>query len=72
MNIRRIIIATQENRRVILYPEGGLEMEQHVAGIGWVIDNDAGFVNASEDELGNLLRDAMAIVGNSAEYFAPV
>ncbi len=39
-SVRRIVVSLWENRRLILYPEGGVSVEVHVAGIGWVVDDD--------------------------------
>lgn len=41
MELRRIVIATHDRKRIVLYPEGGWDIECFVTGPGWVLDNDA-------------------------------
>ncbi len=39
--VHRIIVDLERGRRAILYPEGGMDLECHVKGFGWCLDNDA-------------------------------
>lgn len=36
-----IVIQVDNDRRIKVYKEGGLDLEFHIPGIGWVVDNDA-------------------------------
>lgn len=36
-----ILINVDKNRRIRVYPEGGLDLECWIGGIGWVLDNEA-------------------------------
>lgn len=39
--MKYVIIQVDDSRRIIVYKEGGLDLECYVADIGWVLDNDA-------------------------------
>ncbi len=63
MQLRRIVICLEEQRRVILYPEGGLEIEVNVLGPGWVIENDADDPNGpGDDDIVALLAQAREVL----------
>ena len=66
MQLRRIVIALEEPQRVILYPEGGLEIENLVVGVGWVIDTSG----TDYPELADLLQEAACIAGQQAQAHA--
>lgn len=36
-----VVVKTDAHQRVTLYPQGGLQVEALVSGIGWVVDTDA-------------------------------
>lgn len=37
----QILLRIDDIRRIRVYKEGGLDLETHVKGIGWVLDNEA-------------------------------
>jgi hypothetical protein len=69
MELRRIVVGLWDNRRVILYPEGGLELELNVPGVGWVLDNGDDDPGA---ELAALLSRDKAVVDSAAWRHAVV
>ena len=69
MNLRRIVIGLHEDRRVILYPEGGLEIEERVPGIGWCIENNPD--RADNPELLELVKQAADLCSHAACNLAP-
>lgn len=67
MEMRRIIISLWDDRRIIVYPEGGLEVEVLVNGIGWVISSEA----IADAELADMLRQAARLTLASCGKVAP-
>lgn len=63
MTVRKITIRTGAGQLVNLYPEGGADVETHVKGIGWVLDNDI-----PEEVFRAAVLDALAIVQHAADY----
>ena len=41
--MRRITIEVEKGRRLVIYKEGGCNLEAYVDGIGWVIDDWSSF-----------------------------
>lgn len=68
MQIRRIVIDLNFGRRVILYPEGGMDLEAEVPGVGWVLDNDA---YVPEPDLAGVLVAAAEVAMEQARNVAP-
>ncbi len=66
-SLRRVVISLWGDRRIILYPQGGLEIERKVRGIGWRIDNG----EMADDALQVILDAANAITGHAASLYAP-
>jgi hypothetical protein len=64
VKVRRIILSTYDERRVILYPEGGVEVETFVSGIGWTLDVEG---DTPDAEVAGLIRDALAVVTKAAK-----
>ena len=63
MELRRIVVGLWDNRRVILYPEGGPELELNVPGVGWVLDSMS---RITGPELRELLSRVKAVVDAAA------
>ncbi len=62
--MRNIVITLQFGRRIVLYPEGGMDLQRSVDGIGWVNDNAA----ANADELcREMVSGALSVVRNAAD-----
>jgi hypothetical protein len=67
MQLRRIVLSLEEHRRVVLYPEGGLDLECNVLGVGWVLDNGT----YDEKELAALLRQVASLTAEVAAKHCP-
>lgn len=63
-SLRRIVISLHGNRRVILYPEGGLEIETFVRGVGWCLGDM--LHQSPQLDLAMILATANALVGHHA------
>lgn len=57
MKLSRVIVQAQEGVRVILYPQGGLEVEELVPGIGWCLTLDPDCI-IPDDTLAEFLQAA--------------
>ena len=68
MQLQRITISVDHGRRVVLYPQGGWNLEAHVEGIGWVLDNDA---DVADELLADLLLQARNITADAAAKLCP-
>ncbi len=66
--MKSLLVNVDAYRRIRLYPEGGLQLEAKVDGIGWILDNDA---EVSDSVIGAYLETAIAIVQHAAENFRP-
>ncbi len=60
----RLEIHIHNGRRVVLYPEGGLELHVWVEGPGWVLDNDA---EVPDYLLADLCMQAKRLAADQAE-----
>lgn len=67
MKLNRVIISVDHGRRIILYPEGGLNLEAYVNGPGWVLDNGA---ELPQGDFESLMGEVKKIVDNAAENAA--
>jgi hypothetical protein len=66
MKLKRVTINVDFDRRIQLYPEGGMDLECYVKGPGWVVDNDA---EVSDSDLGDVLIQARNIIADKAAQF---
>ncbi len=66
MPVLQVVVRVDEQRRIRLYAEGGLDMEAFVPDVGWVLDNQA---DVSDATLGAYLIDARNIVADAAANF---
>lgn len=64
MQIKHVTITLDFYRRVVLYPEGGINVEYLEPGIGWVLDTEA---EVDDTALSNLLTRARNIVACAAK-----
>ena len=46
--LRRVMISLWDDKRLILYPAGGIELEKFVDGPGWVIANQEDWPDDAE------------------------
>lgn len=60
--IKNIVIHLGEGKKLILYPEGGLEIGQWVQGPGWILDTK------STDTYEAILQEAANICTNAAQH----
>lgn len=66
--IRRVVVVVDGNRRVVAYPGGGLHLEAFVAGVGWVLDDQA---EVSDSVLLPLLEAARDALVAACDQLAP-
>jgi hypothetical protein len=59
MKLQRIVINVDQKRRIVLHPEGGMDLEAFVEGPGWVLDNDA---HVPEGDLWAVLYQTLGLV----------
>lgn len=55
MELRNVIVRLWDDVRVIIHPEGGLQVEKRVWGIGWTLMEDAEEGAPSADDLADLM-----------------
>jgi hypothetical protein len=62
MAIQSIVVNVHSGARIVLHPQGGLDLEVYVDGPGWVLDNDA---DVSDYQLHTWLMESLRIVENA-------
>ncbi len=64
MKLRRVVVNVDQGRRLVVNPEGGLDLEAFVKGIGWVLDNEA---HVDNGDLAACLYQAAELLQGNAE-----
>jgi hypothetical protein len=58
--MEKVIIQVNRDMRIVVYPQGGLDIESHVDGPGWILANDALITDA---EVSIVLSKAARAIG---------